>query len=322
MTGKRLRWTHTTVPVNRRIVSTVLALFLALLLAPACFSPRGEEATPPPLGGPEYSALVVSSDLAKGANRFVFALVNRDNEPIDAREAQVVAQYTPPGAAEPEPRPIVTTQFLPWPPEGSGRGVFVTNITFDVAGDATRDHAGLWELKITATAGDGREVAASTAVRVAERSATPELGEPAPRSVTPTAGDVSDLAHISSAPDPDPELYQLSLHEALDSGKPLMVLFSTPAFCISATCGPQLDILGRLRERYADRANFIHVEVIQDPHLLEGNRAAAQHVPAVAEWGLPTEPWTFVVDKEGRISAKFEQFTPEQTLEAALKTLL
>ena len=45
-------------------------------------------------------------------------------------------------------------------------------------------------------------------------------------------------------------------------------------------------------------------------------------VATVEEWGLPTEPWTFVVDREGRVQAKFEQFTPAEEIEAALKDLL
>jgi peroxiredoxin len=42
----------------------------------------------------------------------------------------------------------------------------------------------------------------------------------------------------------------------------------------------------------------------------------------VEEWGLPTEPWTFVLDKEGRVHAKFEQFTPAEEIEAALLEVL
>lgn len=303
-----------------------LTAVLLLLLLPAvagCFAPpsAGEPPTPLP-GGPEYSALMVSSDLAAGDNRVVFGLVDRDNRPVAADTAPVRAVYTAPGAARGTERDAAVAQFLPWPPAGSGRGVFVANLTFDRAGAATPDHPGLWELEITAAANDGQTIQARTAVRVTDEPATPALGAPAPRSVTPTAGPDVDLATISSAADPDPELYQLSVHQALDAGLPLVVLFSTPAFCVSATCGPQLEILSALKERYRGQANFIHIEVFADPHLIQGNRLTAKRVPAVTEWGLPTEPWTFVVDKEGRIAAKFEQFTPAETLAAALESVL
>lgn len=299
-----------------------LALLALAVAASGCFSPRGNDDSLPPLGGPEHSALMVSSDLAKGNNRLVFALVNRDNIPVRAEQAQVVARYTPRGANKSEVRGTVTATFLPWPPEGSNRGVFVATLNFHVSGDATEANPGLWELDITADTADGSRVETTTAVRVASSPSTPEVGAPAPRSVTPTAGQVDDLSHITSALHPDPDLYRLSVHEALDEGKPLVILFSTPAFCVSATCGPQLEILGQLKDRHGDQANFIHVEVFEDPHLIEGNRTGARQVPAVEEWGLPTEPWTFVVDRDGRVSDKFEQFTPEDVLEDALKKVL
>ena len=161
-------------PSRRIAVRAAGLLFLAVvsLLLAACFSPRGG-AEPPPLGGPEHSALMVSSDLAQGSNRLVFALVNRDNQPVDAQQARVTALYTPPGQTTAEARGTATAAFLPWPPEGSNRGVFVTHIDFDQAGDATRANPGLWELAISATAADGATVDTMlTAVRVAATPAT------------------------------------------------------------------------------------------------------------------------------------------------------
>lgn len=309
-----------------RMVISRFGLFpaaLALLLAgSACFSPGGGDGDIPELGGPQYSALMVSSDLAQGPNRLIFALVDRNNVPVNADTATVLPMYTPPGGADPQLKEAVTAHFLAWPPEGSGRGVFVADVEFDVAGDATRQHPGLWELKVSATDSGGAPVEATTAVRVAAVPATPAIGTPAPRSETPTSDQVDDLAKISSDPDPDPQFYQLSVADALDVEKPLVVLFSTPAFCVSATCGPQLEVLQNLREQYEGRVNFIHVEVFKDPHLIEGNRFAAKKVPAVDEWGLPSEPWTFIVDQEGLVQAKFEQFTPESLLDETLSSLL
>ena len=112
------------------------------------------------------------------------------------------------------------------------------------------------------------------------------------------------------------------MDEALDEAKPLVVVFATPAYCLSATCGPQLAELAKVRDRYAAQANFIHIEIFENPHLLEGQRANAQRVAATYEWGLPTEPWTFVVDADGRIAAKFDQFVPAAALEQALAATL
>ena len=103
-----------------------------------------------------------------------------------------------------------------------------------------------------------------------------------------------------------------------------MVGFSTPRYCTTGTCGPQLEQLSSLRARYGDRANFIHVEVYKDPHLFEdGSRPGKDDIAdAVTEWGLPTEPWTFVVDADGIVQAKFEAFTSAAVIEAALLEVL
>ena len=140
--------------------------------------------------------------------------------------------------------------------------------------------------------------------------------------MTPTSADGEDLRTITSASDPDPDLYKLSIHQALLEEKPLVVVFATPAFCVSATCGPQVEMVSQVKERYRDQANFIHVEVFKDPHLIQGRSPGGGLVAAVEEWGLPTEPWTFVVDRDGRVRAKFEQFTPAEEIEAVLRALL
>ena len=126
------------------------------------------------------------------------------------------------------------------------------------------------------------------------------------------------MAELTTDPQPDPDLYRLSIAEAVASGKPLVVAFSTPAYCTTATCGPQLDVIKRLRDRHADRANFIHVEVYDNPHEIQGDLSNARIAPAVTEWGLPSEPWTFIVDADGLVSAKFEGFATRDELEESL----
>ena len=38
----------------------------------------------------------------------------------------------------------------------------------------------------------------------------------------------------------------------------------------------------------------------------------------MSEWGLPSEPWTFVVDREGIVRAKYEGFVTEDELGDAI----
>ena len=285
-----------------------------------CFQPPGQSSPIIPVGGPEYSAILVNSDLSVGVNRVAFGLVNRDNLPVRAETATVQTVYFPPGVDAGELRQTATARFRPWP--GEQRGVFAATLEFDSPGEGTKEVPALWGLNITATTAGGEEVEAQTVARVAAQSRSPGIGQPAPRSVTPTSADNPDLSTISTAPSPDPDLYRLSVHEALDGTKPLVVSFSTPAFCVTATCGPQLDEISVLKDRHGDAANFIHVEVVEDPHLLKEGRPAAHWVAAVEKWGLISEPWTFVVDSTGLVQAKFEQYTPAEDIEAALVPLL
>ena len=62
---------------------------------------------------------------------------------------------------------------------------------------------------------------------------------------------------------------------------------------------------------------FIHVEAFRDNDPRKGyNRWMRQ-------WGLPSEPWTFLVGRDGRVTAKFEGALSEAELVAAVrKTLL
>ena len=295
---------------RRLLVLTSLCL---IVVAVACGA--SEVRVPPTeeFGGPQFAAVVVNSDLAVGMERLAFGVVRSDGPPLEADSATVRTYFLPPNSDTREARETLTAEYDAWPFLG---GVFVIHPTLDTAGT--------WELETEFTSPEGLQVSAKSAFQVRETSATPALGDPAPASVTAKASDVADLSHITTDPVPDPGLYALSVHEALAEDKPLVVLFATPAYCVTATCGPQVKDLAALRGRFAGRANFIHVEVFEDPHLIEqGQRPGKDDtVDAVREWGLPTEPWTFVVDANGNIHSKFESYTSQETIAASLKEVV
>ena len=133
--------------------------------------------------------------------------------------------------------------------------------------------------------------------------------------------DPAELATITSSEVPDPDLYRMTVAKALDNGLPSIVSFATPAFCQTATCGPQVEVITALKDRYPGRANFIHIEVYDSPDKLT-DLSRARLVPQMAEWGLLTEPYTFVLDGEGRVAAKFEGFVNEDELAEALAAVL
>ncbi len=303
--------------------SLTAAIFLVWLAALACTpgtNPDDPFSQPP--GGPPVSLVVSNSDLAVGDNRISFGLVDRDYMPVRPDTVAVRAVYYEPGAAKGQVRHRTEAEFLPWPPDGR-RGVFVADVSFSQAGTATGDTLGIWELHATFDyAQPPSEVAESltigSVVSVAPTHRAPFIGDPAPLSDTPTVTTVTDLSTISSSPEPDPALYRLSVAQAVRAGKPAVITFATPAFCVTATCGPQVSDLSDLAGRYEGQANFVHVEVYRDPHRIDAADPARELVPAVDEWGLVSEPWTFLVGSEGRIADRFEQYVPPRVLEAAL----
>ena len=292
-------------------LSALCALCLIVLAAACGGSESGGVIVPPTeeFGGPQFAAVVITSDLAVGKERIVFGVVTREGPPLQGESATVRTYYLPPNTDAREARQTLTAKFEVWPFSG---GVFAAYPEFDVAGS--------WELEAEFTTPDGQEVIAKSAFAVKEVSDTPAVGDPAPASVTPIASEVADISHITTASHPAPALYAISIDEAITEGKPLVVVFSTPRYCSTGTCGPQVEQLVSLRQRYDGRANVIHVEVYKDPHLIEEGRRPGRDdaADAVVEWGLPTEPWTFVVDANGIVRAKFEAFTPEAVIEEAL----
>ncbi len=294
------------------LASSIGALCLIAGLA-ACGGASDNVIVPPTeeFGGPEYAAVVITTDMAVGSERLVFGVLTREGGPLKAEEAVVRTYYLPENTEERQARQILSAEFLPWP---TVAGVFVAYPEFNIAGS--------WELEAELTTADGTEVVARSAFPVKESSDTPAIGAAAPASITLKASDVEDLSHITTSAEPDPDLYAVSIQEAVSESKPFVVLFATPAYCVSFTCGPQVAELSTLRDEYVGQANFIHVEVFNDPHLIEGGRPTGGLVDAVKEWGLPTEPWTFVVDGGGIVRAKFEQYTPAPVIEAALLAVL
>jgi hypothetical protein len=143
---------------------------------------------------------------------------------------------------------------------------------------------------------------------------------------------------------PDP-FHDMTIADAAVSGKPSVVLFGTPAFCETRTCGPVMEtVMLGLSEQYADRVNFIHVEPYRLEELRngiascavpafnaefarqgvgEGNgecpKASEEEIQAAGEsWNLSSEPIVFVLDGEGKIAGIFDGIIAPQEVRAVL----
>lgn len=146
----------------------------------------------------------------------------------------------------------------------------------------------------------------------AEDPSVIEEGEQAPLSDTRTT-DTHDLSEITTDPGPDPAFYEMTVAEAVRSG-PSVLVFATPAWCVSQTCGPLLDQVKALSEDFSD-LNYVHVEIYENIDADSFEDLVA--VPAVSEWGLPSEPWVFVTDDSGVVTAAFQGVALDSELSKA-----
>lgn len=166
--------------------------------------------------------------------------------------------------------------------------------------------------------GGSTKVQALGNVVVVKDDPAPDIGDPAIPSDTPTLASAGgDAAAITTRTPPDESLLQYSVADSLGARVPFVVTFATPKFCSSRTCGPVVDVVEEVQHRLdGDQVRFIHVEVYED------NDPAQGYNRWMGEWNLPTEPWTFLVGRNGKIVDRFEGTVSVNELEAAVREKL
>jgi hypothetical protein len=140
----------------------------------------------------------------------------------------------------------------------------------------------------------------------------PQPGEKATLIHTLTPADVGgDLAKIDTRVPPAQDLLTTDFADVLGK-KPVVLTFATPQLCQSRVCGPVVDIVEQARAAMGDKVAFIHQEVYKDNEVKQGVR------PQLAAYHLATEPWTFVIDRHGVVSSRFEGALSVGELERAV----
>lgn len=154
----------------------------------------------------------------------------------------------------------------------------------------------------------------------AEQATVPGIGKPAPRTTQPTSRTVQDIAQIDSSLPPHPELHDMTVAEAIDTKRPSVIAFATPAFCQTRFCGPVIEeVVWPLAKDYRSRANFVHIEPYR---LADARQGKLVPIAEMAQWGLATEPYIFVLDGSGRVAAQFEGIVEKDEVAAVLDRLL
>jgi len=241
----------------------------------------------------------------------LFDLSNLDSDPDPPAQSTQFARFIDYGAVSPvpsahthSPDSNLSGSSLSDEARYVGAGVYVVPAFFP--------REGIWGLEFTfrdgssadASGGDGFEEGEVVLFRlqVRDRPSAPSVGDTAIAVETRTVTDEPRLERLTSDLIPEPGLYALSIDEALASARPLVLIFSTPAFCHSRTCGPSLEVVKAVWRDFASDIDAIHVEVFENPDEADDLREA----PAFNAWRLPSEPWIFVIDGDGIIFSRYE----------------
>ena len=317
--------------------STLTSLLAAGLLMAAC---GGDGSAAPNTAGEDvavYGAQVASYDLAaEGPQRFLVGLIGADSGLIVGGEVDLDFRYFGRDATESADAADgelmatdVTAVFTVVadgvdPPRGEGPKLKVGDEGVGVyeAKGVEFAEAGYWSVTVKATV-DGQSLAVNAAFEVAEEHRIVAAGDPAPRTENLLPGDPgAPVKAIDSRAEadgtvPDPELHALTVAEAIASGRPTVVVVSTPVFCVSRFCGPITDSIQTLVPDFEGRANFVHIEVWRD---FEDNVISK----GAAEWIYPDddvdpfEPWVFLVSGDGTVLQRWDNVANLDDVEVAL----
>lgn len=240
------------------------------------------------------------------------AYLGRTEQDRNVRYGQAVAAsfLSIPGTEPPEPAPTAPQVVDAL----SGRGVYAASIAFD--------QPGFWQVELSARIG-GRRQTATAAFLVGDQHQVPAVGDLAPvaANLTTASAGIPLSAVDSRAANgslPDPELHRTTIAASLAAHRPIVAVFATPVFCVSRFCGPVTDMVQELASRYADRAEFIHVEIWRDFNENKINDSAAVWLE---HDGALEEPWVFLIGADGRIAARFDNVATVADVEGWLQRL-
>lgn len=148
--------------------------------------------------------------------------------------------------------------------------------------------------------------------QVVESAPHPQIGQVIEPLTTPTVADGLEVDPICTQIPPC-ELHETSLDDGFATGKPVVMLISTPRFCQVSVCGPVLNNLVEAAPNHPDKV-FIHQEVFTD---LETTTLT----DTVQTLGYAFEPSLLVMDADGTLVERLDNTWDADEQEAALALL-
>jgi thiol-disulfide isomerase/thioredoxin len=134
------------------------------------------------------------------------------------------------------------------------------------------------------------------------------VGEVAPKIQTKTLADVDgDFSRITTYRYPDKRMYKMSLDQAMDTGKPIVLAFATPGHC--TVCDQQLQMLKAILDKYAGKVVFLHMDQYENPEAFRAFKVLG-------------DPWTYIIDQHQVVRFKRAGRMLYGELDAAIKDVL
>ena len=256
---------------------------------------------------PKARIALAVSDLSIGTHRLAFGIIEPGIGSIK-NDAVKLETFFIQDEKNPSLKETLTAEFQEWP--GGNKGVYTSIATFD--------RAGKWGIGVTFETSNGLIERTSSVIEVTEKSLAPLVGHKAYPSRNITHAITNNINELTTDPNPYYPLYEYSIEESIKERKFSLILFASPAFCTTGTCGPQMDIVKNLHSDFSKEIVFIHVEIYENPAGIKGDISNASLAQAVKDWNLPSEPWVFLVDDDGIIRHRFEGLATYQEIKAAL----
>jgi hypothetical protein len=172
---------------------------------------------------------------------------------------------------------------------------------------------GVWQIKTTV---EGQELGVAV-FQIDPKSPSPAVGGRAIPSPSPTTANARGVDPICTRTPPC-SMHDVSIADALLRRKPIVVIFGTPRFCTSRTCGPDVDLIEDQKKRVGSKASFVHVEVFRNSEVALKENGDS---PTFAEWKLATEPWTYFIGANGVIKDRWLGAMGSDELQRAVDAL-
>ena len=263
--------------------------------------------------GPDL-ALASSVFTTGGDSRMAFGMINKDGTPVYGPTAIYVA----PTPGDPAEGPFLAPADVLLTDARYRSKQAATTVDPFVAvygADVKFPKRGEYSVLAATKKSDGALTGATgnVSVSTADADPIPAVGEQAPVVHTDTLATVKGDEAMLDTRVPPSDMHEVDFAEVVGK-EPVALLFATPQLCASRVCGPVADIALQMKAKYGDRMKFIHQEVWVDNDTTKGLREPLK------QFNLPTEPWLFVVDKTGKITARLEGSIGVSQFEEAVKS--